>query len=133
MAGMNLALNKVDVVNLFVEDLAGTSAFYQEIFGLRPAFEDDGASVFTFENVTVCLTDASGARDLVAPAAVASSGAGSRFVLAAFVDDVEAACAELEQRGVALLNGPVDRPWGVRTAAFADPAGHIWEIAQDLD
>ncbi|MDQ3782600.1 MAG: VOC family protein, partial [Actinomycetota bacterium] len=29
-----------------------------------------------------------------------------------------------------LLNGPVDRPWGVRTASFRDPAGHIWEIAR---
>jgi uncharacterized glyoxalase superfamily protein PhnB len=34
---------------------------------------------------------------------------------------------------VVLLNGPVDRPWGVRTASFTDPAGHIWRIAQDLD
>ena len=31
-----------------------------------------------------------------------------------------------------LLNGPVNRPWGVRTASFADPGGHIWEIAQEL-
>ncbi len=38
--------------------------------------------------------------------------------------------AELDRRGVALLNGPVDRPWGVRTAAFADPSGHVWEIAR---
>jgi uncharacterized glyoxalase superfamily protein PhnB len=33
---------------------------------------------------------------------------------------------------VALLNGPIDRPWGRRTAAFADPAGNVWEIAQIL-
>jgi lactoylglutathione lyase len=32
--------------------------------------------------------------------------------------------------GVQLLNGPIDRPWGVRTASFKDPAGHIWEIAK---
>jgi lactoylglutathione lyase len=32
-----------------------------------------------------------------------------------------------------LLNGPVDRPWGVRTANFQDPAGHVWQIGQDLD
>jgi uncharacterized glyoxalase superfamily protein PhnB len=32
-------------------------------------------------------------------------------------------------RGVKLLNGPIDRPWGPRTASFMDPAGHIWEIA----
>ena len=38
-------------------------------------------------------------------------------------------CAELARRGVELINGPMDRPWGVRTACFADPAGHIWEIA----
>ena len=36
-----------------------------------------------------------------------------------------------QSRGVELLNGPMDRPWGIRTAAFADPAGHIWEIAQE--
>jgi catechol 2,3-dioxygenase-like lactoylglutathione lyase family enzyme len=38
-------------------------------------------------------------------------------------------CAELADRGVELLNGPMDRPWGIRTASFRDPGGHIWEIA----
>ncbi len=45
------------------------------------------------------------------------------------VDDVDAMCAELSRRGVELLNGPMDRPWGIRTACFRDPAGYIWEIA----
>ncbi len=31
--------------------------------------------------------------------------------------------------GVVLLNGPMDRSWGIRTASFSDPGGHIWEIA----
>jgi uncharacterized glyoxalase superfamily protein PhnB len=26
----------------------------------------------------------------------------------------------------------IDRPWGVRTAAFADPEGHVWEVAADI-
>ena len=30
------------------------------------------------------------------------------------------------------LKGPMNRPWGVRSAAFTDPSGHYWEIAQDL-
>ena len=64
---------------------------------------------------------------------VPSPETGSRFLPSMFVDDVDAAAAELAQHGVALLNGPVDRPWGVRTANFTDPAGHIWQIAQDLD
>jgi uncharacterized glyoxalase superfamily protein PhnB len=46
------------------------------------------------------------------------------------VEDVDATCAELASRGVELLNGPIDRPWGIRTASFADPSGHIWEIAR---
>jgi len=46
------------------------------------------------------------------------------------VNDVDAVCGDLATHGVELLNGPVDRPWGVRTASFRDPDGHIWELAQ---
>jgi lactoylglutathione lyase len=30
---------------------------------------------------------------------------------------------------VALLNGPMDRPWGPRTLSFRDPFGTTWELA----
>jgi catechol 2,3-dioxygenase-like lactoylglutathione lyase family enzyme len=56
----------------------------------------------------------------------------ARAQLTVFVDDADAACAQLAEQGVTLLNGPLDREWGVRTAAFADPDGHVWEIAQPL-
>jgi uncharacterized glyoxalase superfamily protein PhnB len=46
------------------------------------------------------------------------------------IDNVDATCAELARRGVQLLDGPMDRPWGIRTASFMDPGGHIWEIAK---
>ena len=48
------------------------------------------------------------------------------------MDDANVACAELAQRGVELINGPVNRGLGMRTAAFSDPDGHIWEIAEEL-
>ncbi|MEJ2752593.1 MAG: VOC family protein, partial [Chloroflexota bacterium] len=54
---------------------------------------------------------------------------GARFVFTIGVEDIDAMCAELANRGVALLNGPMDRPWGIRTASSIDPAGYIWEIA----
>jgi uncharacterized glyoxalase superfamily protein PhnB len=72
------------------------------------------------------------APELVEPAPAAPVGPTAQMMLSLFVDDVDAVCADLRQRGVALLNGPVDRPWGKRTAAFTDPAGTVWEIAQDL-
>ena len=129
---MNFSFARIDVVNLFAEEFAGTKSFYQEILGLTMTFDDESTAVFKLENTMVCLTDVSAVPELIAPAAVASPGAGPRFMLAMFVDDVDAACSELVQHGVVLLNGPVDRPWGVRTANFSDPAGHIWQIAQDL-
>jgi hypothetical protein len=43
--------------------------------------------------------------------------------------DRHATVEELKSRGVELLNGPMERPWGIRTASFRDPGGHIWEVA----
>lgn len=43
--------------------------------------------------------------------------------------DVDVAYERLRQSDVALLNGPMDRPWGLRTASFADPDGYIWELS----
>jgi len=37
------------------------------------------------------------------------------------------------REGRLAINGPADTAWGTRNAHFADPGGHIWGIAQDLD
>jgi catechol 2,3-dioxygenase-like lactoylglutathione lyase family enzyme len=129
---VNLSPKSIDAITLFVEDLERSKLFYQKVFGLPVHFEDDNSAVFRFENTLINLLQISAARDLIAPGAVAELEAGSRFQLTIPVSDVDAACAELEARGVELLNGPMDRPWGIRTASFTDPGGHIWEIAQPL-
>jgi lactoylglutathione lyase len=125
-------VNSVGAITLFVEDLQQSKAFYADVFGVPVIFEDDEGAAFKFENTIVNLLVTRAAPELIAPAAVAGPDAGSRFQLTIWVDDADAACAELEARGVELLNGPMNREWGVRTAAFADPAGHVWEIAQRL-
>jgi len=119
-------------ITLFVEDLKRTRLFYEDVFGLKVIHEDDESAAFDFGNTIVNLLGIPAARTLIEPAAVAGPEAGSRFQLTIWVDDADAACAELEARGVELLNGPMDREWGVRTACFADPAGNVWEIAQRL-
>ena len=117
-------------VTLFTEDLTATRQFYQDVFGLPVAFEDDNSAVFNFGNTLINLLKTTEAPELIAPAPVAPPEAGSRAQFTIQVDDVDALCAELTARGVALLNGPLDRPWGIRTACFRDPGGHIWEIAK---
>jgi catechol 2,3-dioxygenase-like lactoylglutathione lyase family enzyme len=119
----------IAAITLFAEELSATKRFYQEVFGLEVVFEDAQSAVFRFGETLVNLLDVAAAPELIEPARVATADAGSRVQFTLEVDDVDATCAELARRGVDLLNGPLDRPWGVRTASFRDPAGHIWEIA----
>lgn len=121
---------EISAITLFVEDLDATKRFYRDVIGLSVAFEDADSAVFKFKNTLINLLKTTAARELIEPAVVASPESGSRFQLTIEVDDVDAVCAELASRGVQLLNGPMDRPWGIRTASFKDPAGHIWEIAK---
>jgi len=110
--------------------LGGSDAVLPGGLRLPVKFEDDDSAVFDFGNTIINLLRTTAARELIEPAVVASREGGSRLQLTIQVDDVDATSAELATRGVELLNGPMNRPWGVRTASFSDPGGHIWEIAQ---
>ena len=121
---------RISAITLFAEDLAATKQFYVDVFGLPVHYEDDVSAVFDFGNTLINVLQATEAHDLIAPAQVADPDAGARAQFTLEVDDVDATCADLATRGVTLLNGPMDRPWGIRTAAFRDPGGHVWEIAK---
>jgi len=123
------SLKSVGAITMFVEDRDRSKAFYERVFDVSILNEDDVSIAFKFDNLIVNLLEVSSAPELIEPAPVATAESGSRFQLTIWVDDADAVCAELGSRGVALLNGPIDRDWGVRTAAFADPDGHVWEVA----
>lgn len=126
------SLNNVGAITMFVADRDRAKSFYETAFDAESAYEDEHSIAFKFENVIVNLLMTSEAQDLIGPAVVAGQDAGSRFQLTIGVEDTDDACEELARRGVELLNGPIDRAWGMRTAAFADPDGHIWEIAAEI-
>ena len=129
---MNASLKNLGALTLFVEDLPRSKSFYRDVFDLKMIYEDESSTAFDFGNTIINLLENREARDLIEPGTVASREAGSRFLLSIWVDDADAVCADLRSRGVALLNGPLNREWGKRTASFTDPDGHLWEIAQDL-
>ena len=120
---------KLSAITLFVEDLADAKRFYEQVFDVPLIFEDDDSAVFDFGNTLINLLAAPAVPELIEPAPMAEVAAGARMQLTLAVDDVDEVASHLQARGVELLNGPMDRPWGIRTAAFKDPAGHIWEIA----
>jgi len=117
-------------ITLFTENLEQTKQFYQKVFGLPIDFEGPTSAVFKFGDTLINLLKITQANELIEPAKVANRESGSRFAFTITVDDVDAMCVELASRGVKLLNGPMDRSWGIRTASFMDPAGYIWEIAK---
>ena len=129
---MSVLPSAIEVVTLFVDDIGEAKAFYQKVFAPEVVYQDDVSSVLKFSGAMINLLQATQAPQLVEPSTVAPSGSGARVLFTIRVADVDAACAKLRGLGVALLNGPVDRPWGRRTAAFADPSGHVWEVAQEL-
>jgi uncharacterized glyoxalase superfamily protein PhnB len=117
-------------ITLFVDNLVAARQFYMRVFGLPVMFEDANSAVFKFGDTLINLLKTTAAEELIEPASVASRHAGSSMVLTIHVEDVDAMAEKLAALGVELLNGPMDRPWGIRTASFIDPGGHIWEIAK---
>jgi catechol 2,3-dioxygenase-like lactoylglutathione lyase family enzyme len=124
--------SEVEVITLFVDDIATSKAFYARVFAAKTIYEDANSSVMKFGGLLINLLAASEAPQLIDPLPVAPSSAGARALLTIRVADVDAVCSSLRAIGVDLLNGPIDRPWGRRTAAFADPSGHVWEVAQAI-
>ena len=129
---MSESLKSVGAITLFVEDPQRSKAFYEKVFEAPLVFEDENSAAFQFENTIVNLLAEPAAHELIAPATVGSRDAGARSQFTIWVEDANAVCQELATRGVELLNGPIDRVWGMRTAAFEDPDGHVWEVAQQL-
>lgn len=124
--------SRFEVITLFVDNIADARRFYKEVLDPKVVYEDDVSSVLKFGELMINLLQVTEAPVLVEPLMVATPRNGVAVLLTIKVEDVDSTCAELARRGVSLLNGPVDRPWGRRTAAFADPSGHVWEIAQEL-
>ncbi|TYB86060.1 VOC family protein [Oceaniovalibus sp. ACAM 378] len=121
-----------ETVNLFSDKFAACRDFYHSALGLTLVFDDNVSAVFEFGGIMVNILALSEADELVSPQIARGNTAGVSTLFTLLVDDCDLYCQMLAKRGVTLLNGPTDRPWGRRTAAFADPSGHVWEVAQKL-
>jgi catechol 2,3-dioxygenase-like lactoylglutathione lyase family enzyme len=127
---MSTWVKGVTASTIFVADLAASKKFYQDVFGAPVLFEDGQSVAFRFGTTIINLLQNAYVPELIEPATAAPREAGARLVFTVDVDDVDAKCAELAAVGVELVNGPMDRPWGPRTASFRDLDGYLWEIAQ---
>lgn len=125
---MSSWVDNIVAITLFQEDLEAAKAFYQHVFELPVRYEDTDSAMFMFGTTMINLLRATAADELIAPAPVGDGASRHRMQLTLEVENVDEMCQQLAEIGVRLLNGPMDRPWGLRSASFEDPGGHIWEI-----
>lgn len=113
---MSVGVGGVDFLTVFVEDFDAAMAFYGEVLGLRCSVRYGRINGAEFEtgNLTLQVMEA---------AAVGSTFSPRGHPLALHVDDVAAARAELEAKGVQFRHA-FDS--GVcHNAVFADPDGNV--------
>jgi catechol 2,3-dioxygenase-like lactoylglutathione lyase family enzyme len=127
------SLKSVNVITLFVEDPLRSKEFYERIFDVAGIDEGHGTVIFPFDNLFVRLLKRGEAEtEMLGQVPVADPRSGTTVQMGFSVDDADAFCTELSEHGVSIVYGPVDRPWGRRNAAFADPDGHVWQFGSDL-
>ena len=131
MTHMAESLKSIGAITLFVDDPQRSKAFYTRVFEAEVLFEDANSAALRFDNLILQFPQAGrGGRRAARSRPPAASGAS--FQLTVWVDDADAVCTELADRGVEIVTGPLDRPWGVRTATFLDPDGYLWEVAASI-
>jgi lactoylglutathione lyase len=127
--------HKLMAIELIVRDLARCTEFYRDTLGLevRESESTPDSVSFQIDNVYFFLLEARGAAQMVSSEPLDLSQEGSpRVLLAAGVENVDAAYEALSAKGVRFLRPPTDQPWGLRTAYFSDPEGTLWEINQPI-
>jgi uncharacterized protein len=123
---------KVSIVTLGVRDFAKSLAFYRDGLGFTPNNYKDGEEhvIFKMEGSWLSLYP----RHLLADdATVPDDGRGfSGVTLAHNVKSkayADAVFAQAVAAGARAVKTPQDVFWGGYSGYFADPDGHLWEVA----
>ena len=120
----------VDYVILYVGDLDASISFYRDVIGLPVKFSEHGYAEFASGGTRFGLYERAKLRELIGREPDGSGGPGGEIVF--LVEDVDRWAEDLAERGVSVLSGPVDRPWGHRTLHVADPDGWVVELATEI-
>jgi len=124
---------RISIVTLGVEDLGRSAAFYRDGLGL-PLINDpeaQGVAFFELKGLRLALYPRA---ELAADAGVADPGPQpfSGITLAHNLrsrTEVDSFFAHVAAIGARIVKPPEDVFWGGYSGYFADPDGHLWEVA----
>ena len=111
------------VANLAVADPDGATSFYGDFLGLDLSM--DLGWIVTF---------AADGRSMPQVSVMTEGGSGTPVpVLSVEVDDVDHAYRDARGRGLKIVYGIADEPWGVRRFFVRDPFGNLVNILSHAD
>jgi predicted lactoylglutathione lyase len=124
-----LPVQRVTLITLGVRDLERARAFYAAL-GWSPAQEAPGVAFYQIHGAALALF---GLQDLAAdqgrPHATLGTGAATLAQNFRTHEEVDAAFARGVAAGASVLKRPEPTEWGGYAGYFADPDGHVWELA----
>lgn len=122
---------RVSVITLPVANIARSTAFYCRGLGWEPAFANDEVVFFQMNGLVLSLFQKQG---FVEDSTQPWQPGHSSFALAHNThsrDDVDAVFAEALAAGARAVKPPQTTFWGGYAGYFADPDGHLWEVAHN--
>ncbi len=122
---------RVSVITLGVDDVARARAFYEKGLGWKvSSASQDDIAFFQVGGLAFALYPRG---ELARDAGVSAQGTGFRGITLAHnvreASGVERLLAIAEAAGATTVKPAREAFWGGRTGYFADPDGHLWEIA----
>lgn len=108
-----------------VDDYEKSLIFYRDTLGLEAHSHDTKYTDFKLGETLFAIFEKDEAA-IMFPKSHMNSGGGC--VIAFPVDNVAAACAKLQAKGVHIFEGPKKLPWGQTVAYFKDPDENILEV-----
>ncbi len=123
---------RISMITLGVSDLARSIAFYEHGLGLPRLDSPPSVAFFTLNGTWLGLY---GREALAEDAGLPAAGSGfAGFALAHNLDSeaaVDALLAEAVAAGATLVQPARKVFWGGYSGYFADPDGHLWEVAHN--
>ncbi len=123
---------KISLVTLGVADLDRSLAFYRDGLGLQPHDykPDAGVVFFAMEGSWLALFPRD---ELAKDAGISAAGSGFSGITLAHNEPsheaVDALFAQALGAGARAIKPPETVFWGGYSGYFADPDGHLWEVA----
>lgn len=124
---------RINLVTLGVSDLARARAFYERLGLTASAAGNDDVAFFNANGIVLGLFGhASLADDAGLPASPAPAFRGVSLAWnAASEAEVDAIFVHAEKAGATIVKPPHKVFWGGYSGYFADPDGHLWEVAHN--